>query len=324
MYLNRQELLNIIDSVVLGCDDNDAPFDKSEQVKTCSVDIRLSNIFWERKKKKNINLGADSFYAISPTRNLRKISLNKDGAIKLKPGDMLLGRTSEKISLPASIVGKITTRSTFARLGIAVTCNCDLINPGYTGHVPLELINTTKTTFIIKPGLPVAQIFLMEINPDGITPYNDESIGSKYDQDEGGPSQWWKDALTKRILSKSLLAKMDDASRIELIEKFTGLGNDAIERFEKYYNDGSFLSSDDLMTRFKASEKKKNIFWKICKFGMPLLLVVTMSPLLFYINQLFNPASQFQVPYYYWPILILMVYGNYCIYQDDRKYFMDD
>ncbi len=45
----------------------------------------------------------------------------------------------EKITIPKELVGKINTRNSYAILGMSTALNWNLVNPGYTGHIPLEI-----------------------------------------------------------------------------------------------------------------------------------------------------------------------------------------
>jgi deoxycytidine triphosphate deaminase len=76
-----------------------------------------------------------------PRRHWRKILLGAGESIKLRPGEMILGRTFEAFSIPRSCAGKLEGRSSFARMGLAIHCSADFINPAWRGRMPLQLTN---------------------------------------------------------------------------------------------------------------------------------------------------------------------------------------
>ncbi|ALA24337.1 hypothetical protein AVI51_14995 [Piscirickettsia salmonis] len=263
MYKTYNELKCLREQVIIDVDKPE--FSGDTQIKVCSYDLRLGNIFWKSKRKGKIDLSFTKIYQLSPRRLWKKITLKKEGKITIKSGEMLLGRTHEKIAIPPELVGKITVRSSYARLGLWTACNCDLVNPGYEGHIPLELINTSKHDLTLKPYLPICQLFLMKLDGEIDSCYQSEIFQSNYIDDDGGPSKWWRDLLNKKIESDGCLNSYAlDEIKLEIKD----LDDDILNRFEDFIDKRKFDNSQDLLEQFSKSEKKakrrNRILYLIC------------------------------------------------------------
>lgn len=261
MYLTNSELKKLRDQII-ECPNQAHSFEDEKQIKVCSYDIRVGNIFWRMKKQSHpINLGTKLIFEISPTRlwGKKPIEVEDGGCIKIKPGEMILGQTYERISIPKNLVGKITVRSSYARIGLWTACNCDLINPGYEGHVPLELINTSPNTILIYPYLPLCQIFIMKLDGKVDSSYNSKKYNSKYQDDHGGPSYWWRDELVDKISKNALNTQISDNAIKSLTEKFKKIDDKCLYRLEKFISNQHFPNSNVLLSSFSEKEKKQSV-----------------------------------------------------------------
>jgi dCTP deaminase len=140
------------------------PAPKEEQIGPASVDLTLSNEFWKQRE------------------GIRKVDLTKVGfeeaterfiaeKVELKPGEMILGKTLERIELPPNIAGRLEGRSSFARLGLAVHVTSSFIQPGSRNHQILEIVNLSKKTIVIKAGMRVSQVVFEELKTRTNKPY---------------------------------------------------------------------------------------------------------------------------------------------------------
>lgn len=87
----------------------------------------------------------------------KRVVLKEGETFKLRPGQFALATTLEKISLPITLAAFVQGRSSIGRAGLTVQ-NAGYIDPGFYGHITLELKNETRNTIEIAPGYPVAQI----------------------------------------------------------------------------------------------------------------------------------------------------------------------
>ena len=147
------------------------PLDES-QIGPGSIDLTLGNEFRVFKKQKKIyHVKNDSLF-----QDITKGIHVKDGEyIVIKPGEMILGITKEKITLADNISGRLEGRSRFARFGLAVHVTAGFMHPGISNHQVLEIVNLGHTPLALYPGTRVCQ-FVFE-KCDGHATYQGRFVG---------------------------------------------------------------------------------------------------------------------------------------------------
>jgi len=90
----------------------------------------------------------------------REIVITKDKPYLIKSKEMVLGVTSEKVSLSSSFCAWIEGRSKYARLGLAVHVSSGFIQPGTANHQVLEIVNLSPNQINLTPGLRICQIII--------------------------------------------------------------------------------------------------------------------------------------------------------------------
>src|SRR5437868_13106679 len=111
----------------------------------------------------------------------------------LHPGEFVLGSTLERIRLPDDLVARLEGKSSLGRLGLLIHSTAGFIDPGWDGHVTLELSNVATLPITIYPGMKIGQVSFMRMTEPADTPYGSSSIGSKYKGQEGPtPSRYYK------------------------------------------------------------------------------------------------------------------------------------
>ncbi len=118
MYLSDREIEALLSDLGFASADPEHPFQASEQVQPCSIDLRLSNVFWEPISGKTIDLRKARLLDLEPRLLWKRRELRKGESITLRPGRLLLGRVNERLTVPPQYAGKIEGRSSFARLGL--------------------------------------------------------------------------------------------------------------------------------------------------------------------------------------------------------------
>ncbi|OGW34267.1 MAG: dCTP deaminase [Nitrospirae bacterium GWD2_57_9] len=133
------------------------PLDKS-QIGPGSIDLTLGNDFRIFKKRSKLyHVRNDSLF-----QDITQDVHVKDGEyIVIKPGEMILGITREKISLADSISGRLEGRSRFARFGLAVHVTAGFMHPGISNHQALEIVNLGHAPLALYPGTRICQ-FIFE------------------------------------------------------------------------------------------------------------------------------------------------------------------
>src|SRR5258708_5439679 len=182
MLLSDNELHALLPEMAFETDEHLRPFKPEDQIQPCSIDLRLDRCFWLPKKAylrgsidfRNPAQGQMDMQRFFPSRWLRL-----GEGVTIKPGQMVLGRTFERFTVPNGFSGKIEGRSTFARLGLSVHCTGDFINPGWRGRMPLQLVNHGTVPIILTPYLPICQLLVIRVGSESETPYGTD-IGNKY------------------------------------------------------------------------------------------------------------------------------------------------
>lgn len=133
------------------------PLDKS-QIGPGSIDLTLGNHFRVFKKRsKPYHVKNDSHF-----EDITKGVQVKDGGyIMIKPGEMVLGITKEKITLADNVSGRLEGRSRFARFGLAVHVTAGFMHPGIANHQVLEIVNLGHAPLALYPGTRICQ-FIFE------------------------------------------------------------------------------------------------------------------------------------------------------------------
>lgn len=119
------------------------------------------------------------------------------------PHEFILGVTTEWVELPRQLIANVEGKSSLGRLGLVIHATAGFIDPGFSGHVTLEITNLTELPLVIYPNMPVGQIRFTVLTSPAEIPYGDPRLGSKkyinpYSEDPKPiPSQYWKNFTKK-------------------------------------------------------------------------------------------------------------------------------
>lgn len=107
------------------------------------------------------------------TRHLEPAQLHSDssGEYFILPAHAYaLGVVRECITMPDNVLGICIGKSTYARLGII--CNMTPVEPGWQGHLTLELSNSSGADCRIYAGEGICQILFFE-GESAMAPYGE-------------------------------------------------------------------------------------------------------------------------------------------------------
>jgi deoxycytidine triphosphate deaminase len=268
VYLTDTEIRARLAELSFTCDNPQYPFVPDDQIQPCSIDLRLSNLFWEPSRRSTIDLRKSHLLELAPRRYWRQRVLKFGDHITLRPGRLLLARVYEGLTIPTDCAGRIEGRSSFARLGLSVHCTGDFLNPGYRGHMPLQLINFSPNPIRIFPYLPICQLMLVGLSSTPAKIYGAAELQSKYMDDDGGPSYWWRD---KRIAQVQAVFRSSDIAldTQEFLLRRIGVEDpEIIERFEKFVERMATAkreNADAILDTFAATEDRLRIRDRIVK-----------------------------------------------------------
>ena len=92
----------------------------------------------------------------------------------------MLGNTVERIALGNDLVGRVEGKSSLGRLGLIIHATAGYIDPGFDGHITLELSNVANLPIRLYPGMKIGQISFFNMTTPADRPYGHPSLGSKY------------------------------------------------------------------------------------------------------------------------------------------------
>ena len=116
-----------------------------------------------------------------------------DEAFILHPGEFVLGSTLERVTLPDDLVARLEGKSSLGRLGLLIHSTAGFIDPGWDGHVTLELSNVANLPITIYPRMKIGQLSFVQLTEPAERPYGSQGIGSKYQGQRGPtPSRYWQ------------------------------------------------------------------------------------------------------------------------------------
>src|SRR3954470_17866714 len=85
------------------------------------------------------------------------VEVEQDSPFVLHPGEFVLGSTLERIRLADDLVARLDGKSSLGRLGLLIHSTAGFIDPGWNGHVTLELSNVANLPITIYPGMKIGQ-----------------------------------------------------------------------------------------------------------------------------------------------------------------------
>ncbi len=158
------------------------PFDE-KMVQPSSVDVRLDRFFrvFENHKYESIDP------SIEQSELTREIAVGADEFFILHPGEFVLASTYEVITLPDDIAGRLEGKSSLGRLGLLTHSTAGFIDPGFSGHITLELSNVANLPVKLFPGMKIGQLCLIKLTSPAEHPYGSALYGSRY-QGQRGPT----------------------------------------------------------------------------------------------------------------------------------------
>jgi dCTP deaminase len=158
------------------------PYDEG-MIQPSSVDVRLDRYF--RVFENHLYPHIDP--AEEQADLTRLVETGPDEAFILHPGEFALASTYEVITLPDDIAGRLEGKSSLGRLGLLTHSTAGFIDPGFSGHVTLELSNVATLPIKLWPGMKIGQLCLFRLSSPAEHPYGSAVYGSRY-QGQRGPT----------------------------------------------------------------------------------------------------------------------------------------
>jgi dCTP deaminase len=178
VLLSDRDLKAEIKAGRLGID----PYDES-LVQPSSVDVRLDRMFrvFENHRYPHIDPAEEQ------EDLTRMVEVGVDEPFILHPGEFVLGSTYEVISLADDLAARLEGKSSLGRLGLLTHSTAGFIDPGFSGHVTLELSNVATLPIKLWPGMRIGQVCVLRLTSPAENSYGSAIYGSRY-QGQRGPT----------------------------------------------------------------------------------------------------------------------------------------
>ncbi len=158
------------------------PFDEA-MIQPSSVDVRIDKFFrvFENHRYPHIDP------AEAQPELTREVEPLPGEPFILHPGEFVLASTYEVVTLPDDVAGRLEGKSSLGRLGLLTHSTAGFIDPGFSGHVTLELSNVATLPIKLWPGMKIGQLCLFRLSSPAEHPYGSGATGSRY-QGQRGPT----------------------------------------------------------------------------------------------------------------------------------------
>ncbi len=181
MLLSDKDIRAEIDSGRVRID----PFDES-MVQPSSIDVRLDRYFrvFENHRYPHIDPSVeqpDLTRLVEPQGGMSRSSCTPGGS-SCSP------RPTRSSRSPDDLASRLEGKSSLGgRLGLVTHSTAGFIDPGFSGHVTLELSNLATLPIKLWPGMKIGQLCLFRLSSPAEAPYGSERYGSRYQGSAGPP-----------------------------------------------------------------------------------------------------------------------------------------
>lgn len=158
------------------------PYDR-ELVQPSSIDVRLDRFFRVFNNSRYTHIDP----AIQQDELTTLVEPRGEEAFVLHPGEFVLGSTLEVVTLPDDVASRLEGKSSLGRLGLITHSTAGFIDPGFSGHITLELSNVANLPIMLWPGMKIGQLCLIRLSSPAEFPYGSSVYGSRY-QGQRGPT----------------------------------------------------------------------------------------------------------------------------------------
>ncbi|KGA10024.1 MAG: deoxycytidine triphosphate deaminase [actinobacterium acAMD-2] len=158
------------------------PYDEG-MVQPSSIDVRIDRYFrvFENHRYPHIDPAEEQ------PELTRVVEPLPNEPFILHPGEFALASTYEVVTLPDDVAARLEGKSSLGRLGLLTHSTAGFIDPGFSGHVTLELSNVATLPIKLWPGMKIGQLCFIRLSSPAEHPYGSSLYGSRY-QGQRGPT----------------------------------------------------------------------------------------------------------------------------------------
>lgn len=101
-------------------------------------------------------------------------------------------------------MARLEGKSSLGRVGLLVHSTAGYVDPGWRGHLTLELYNVCALPILLYPGMKISQISFYRLTTPAERPYGTPGLGSKYMEQSGPtPTRYFQEYPHVPLLSLS-------------------------------------------------------------------------------------------------------------------------
>ncbi len=149
-------------------------------IQPASVDLHLDRnlLVFQNNRVPYIDVRATS------ERLTEMVTVGDDDPFMLHPGEFVLGSTLEHIEVPADLVARLEGKSSLGRIGLLIHSTAGYVDPGWKGHLTLELSNVSNLPITLYHRMRIGQISFLQLTTPADVLYGSAELGSKYQGDQ--------------------------------------------------------------------------------------------------------------------------------------------
>lgn len=129
------------------------------RIQGACIDLLLDSVIWIPTNGDDFTVDLNTFSATRFIQNYsERLEMEDPHGYVIPPGGFIIGRTVETVRLSPRLAARIEGRSRFARMGIGVHVTAPKIDPGFDGHITLEIFNLGKHKCRFVPNMVIATL----------------------------------------------------------------------------------------------------------------------------------------------------------------------
>ncbi len=172
MILSDHEIRKLVqEQKAVFVEEGEPKLDLDLQIGPSSMDLRLGHDFVVFLRHKiqaidTLNL-KNGFSEIT-----EKVNVSREEGFVIHPGEFVLGTTIEQVAIPENLVARMEGRSSWGRIGLIVHATAGYVDPGFAGHLTLELHNISPYPIVLHPLERICQLVFEQMNSIPDVPYS--------------------------------------------------------------------------------------------------------------------------------------------------------
>jgi len=148
-----------------------------QDIQPASVDIHLDNkfqvfLYWRHPHVIDLSVPLDGL--------TQMVTVKQGSYFSLQPGQFILGSIKEYIEVPNDLMARLEGKSSLGRVGLLIHATAGYVDPGWKGHLTLELSNASPLPIMLYPGMKISQISFHRLTTPADRPYGSPGLKSKY------------------------------------------------------------------------------------------------------------------------------------------------